>query len=157
MQNEKTGENNSLQVSLEKDSCLEIIATDAGPPENPERNPQAHRGGSGHARGCRTIRVGAGFLSLRAPHPVHPSLPVKRIRAAVLMYRRTLGRAAIKEWKTNASTKYQYTIKLFACEQKNGKTVVTGRLTGDFPGNPVNLRFFFGLEGDKIASLEIIP
>jgi uncharacterized protein involved in tolerance to divalent cations len=67
------------------------------------------------------------------------------------------GRAAIKEWKTSASTKYQYTIKLFACEQKNGKTVVTGRLTGNFPGSPTNLRFFFGVEGDKIASLEIIP
>jgi hypothetical protein len=43
-----------------------------------------------------------------------------------------------------------------ACEQKDGK-VVTCRLTGNFPGSPVNLRFFFGLEGDKIASLEVIP
>src|ERR1700682_5951465 len=67
------------------------------------------------------------------------------------------GRAAIKQWKTTSSTKYEYTIKPFACEQKNGTTVVTGRLTGNFPGSPVNLRFFFGLEGDKIASLEIIP
>jgi hypothetical protein len=40
---------------------------------------------------------------------------------------------------------------------KDGKLVVTSRLTGNFPGSPVNLRFFFGLEGDKIASMEIIP
>jgi hypothetical protein len=33
----------------------------------------------------------------------------------------------------------------------------TSRLTGNFPGSPLNLRFFFGLDGDKIASLEIIP
>ena len=36
-------------------------------------------------------------------------------------------------------------------------TVITSRLTGDFPGSPVDLRFFFRLERGKIASLEIIP
>jgi hypothetical protein len=67
------------------------------------------------------------------------------------------GRAAIKQWKADTSAKYQYTSEPFACEQKDGKFVVTSRLTGNFPGSPVNLRFFFGLDGDKIASLEIIP
>ena len=67
------------------------------------------------------------------------------------------GRAAIKEWKTDASAKYQYTCEPSACEQRGGKAVVTCRLTGNFPGSPVDLRFFFGLEGDKVASLEIIP
>ena len=67
------------------------------------------------------------------------------------------GRAAIKKWKADASTKYQYTCEPFACEEKDGRTVVTSRLTGNFPGSPVNLRFFFELEGDRIASLEIIP
>ncbi|MCI0457800.1 MAG: nuclear transport factor 2 family protein [Gemmataceae bacterium] len=67
------------------------------------------------------------------------------------------GRAAIKRWKQDASAKYRYTSEPFACEQQDGKVVVTCRLTGNFPGSPVNLRFFFGLEGDKIASLEVIP
>ena len=67
------------------------------------------------------------------------------------------GRAAIKKWKADASAKYQYTCEPFACEQKDGKVVVTSRLTGNFPGSPVNLRFFFELEGDKISFLEIIP
>jgi hypothetical protein len=67
------------------------------------------------------------------------------------------GRAAIKKWKAEASAKYQYTCEPFACEEKDGKFVVTSRLTGNFPGSPVNLLFFFELEGDKIASLEIIP
>ena len=67
------------------------------------------------------------------------------------------GRPAIKQWKADASAKYQYTCEPFACEQKDGKVVVTSRLTGNFPGSPVNLRFFFELEGDKISSLEIIP
>ena len=67
------------------------------------------------------------------------------------------GRAAIKKWKADASTKYQSTSEPLACERKDAMTVVTSRLTGNFPGSPVNLRFFFELEGDKIALLEIIP
>jgi hypothetical protein len=67
------------------------------------------------------------------------------------------GRAAIKEWKTDASAKYEYTSEPFACEEKDGKTVVTSHLVGNFPGSAVDLRYFFKLEGDKIASLEIIP
>jgi hypothetical protein len=67
------------------------------------------------------------------------------------------GRAAIKRWKTEASAKYHYTCEPSACEQRGGKAVVTCRLTGNFPGSPVDLRFFFELEGDKIASLDIKP
>ena len=67
------------------------------------------------------------------------------------------GRVAIEKWKTDASAKYQYTCEPLACEGKDGKTVVTSHLVGNFPGSPVDLRFFFQLEGDKIASLEIIP
>ena len=67
------------------------------------------------------------------------------------------GRAAIKEWKADVSTKYKYTCEPFACEEKDGKTVVTCHLAGNFPGSPVDLRFFFTLAGDKVASLEIIP
>jgi len=67
------------------------------------------------------------------------------------------GRAAIKEWKTRASEKYQYTSELLALEQEDQKAVVTSRLTGNFPGSPVDLRFFFELDGEKIKSLEVIP
>lgn len=68
-----------------------------------------------------------------------------------------IGRRAIKQWKADASAKYRYVSEPRACEQQEGKTVVTSRLTGNFPGSPVDLRYFFELEGDKIASLEIIP
>ena len=67
------------------------------------------------------------------------------------------GRAAIKEWKADVSARYQYTSEPLACEQKNGTIVVTSGLTGNFPGSPMNLRCCFGLEGAKIASLEIVP
>mgnify|MGYP001317705962 CR=1 FL=1 len=66
------------------------------------------------------------------------------------------SRAAIKKWKADASVKYQYKCEPFACERTDGRTVVTCRLIGNFPGSPVDLRFFFEFEGDKIASLEVI-
>jgi hypothetical protein len=67
------------------------------------------------------------------------------------------GLAAIKEWKTGSSKKYTYTSKPFASEEMDGKTIVTSRVSGDFPGNPLDLRYLFDLEGNKIASLEIVP
>ncbi len=67
------------------------------------------------------------------------------------------GPAAIKAWKTEASAKYSYSSEPFAVEQKNGEHIVTCRLTGSFPGSPVDLRFVFRLERMKIAFLEIAP
>ena len=67
------------------------------------------------------------------------------------------GRAAIKKWKEDASAKYIYTSEPLACDQKDGKVVVTCRLTGNFPGSPVDLRFSFELMDEKIASLEVAP
>ncbi len=63
----------------------------------------------------------------------------------------------IKRWKAETATKYIYTIDTTAVGQSGGKTVVTGHLVGNFPGSPIDLRYFFELEGDKIALLEIIP
>src|SRR5690349_1830242 len=57
------------------------------------------------------------------------------------------GRAAIEAWKTAASAKYQYTSKPFSCEEKDEKIVVASHLVGNFPGSPVDLRYFFKLEG----------
>ena len=67
------------------------------------------------------------------------------------------GLNAIKQWRAEVSTKYIYTSEPFASEQKDGVTIVTSRLTGNFPGSPVNLQFFFRLDRGKIAALEIIP
>lgn len=65
------------------------------------------------------------------------------------------GPAAIQQWKADNSKKYTYTSEPMASGQKDGKTVVTSRVTGNFPGSPIDLRYAFGLEGDKIAFLEI--
>ena len=66
------------------------------------------------------------------------------------------GVAAIKQWKAETAAKYTYTYAPLSAEQKDGTTVVTCHLEGDFPGGRADLRFFFRLERGKIANLEII-
>ena len=65
------------------------------------------------------------------------------------------GLTAIKQWKAETKQQYQHTVEPLASVQEGGKTVVTNRVAGNFPGSPVNLEFVFGLERNKIASLEI--
>lgn len=65
------------------------------------------------------------------------------------------GLAAIKQWRAETKSKYQHTIEPLAVAQKDGKTIVTNRLIGNFPGSPIELEFVFTLYGDKIVSLEI--
>lgn len=65
------------------------------------------------------------------------------------------GLDAIKAWKAAVSAAYTYACKPFALEQKDSSFVVTSRLTGTFPGSPVDLRYRFRLDRGLIASLEI--
>jgi hypothetical protein len=65
------------------------------------------------------------------------------------------GRDAIRDWKVESSNKYTYAAEPFAIEEAGDKIVVTANLVGDFPGSPLDLRYFFVLKSEKIASLEI--
>ena len=65
------------------------------------------------------------------------------------------GLADIKRWKAETKKKYQHTIEPLASVQKDGRIIVTNRLTGNFPGSPIDLEFVFTLDGNKIASLDI--
>jgi hypothetical protein len=66
------------------------------------------------------------------------------------------GLAAIKQWEAETRKKYQHTIEPLASAERDGKIIVTNRLTGNFPGSPIELDFVFTLAGDKIAALEIL-
>ncbi len=65
------------------------------------------------------------------------------------------GRAAIARWKAAASEQYHYTSEPLTQEISGDETSVTARVTGDFPGSPVTVRFHFTLAGDAIARLAI--
>jgi hypothetical protein len=51
------------------------------------------------------------------------------------------GIGAILQWKAGSSAKFTYTHEPFAVAFQDSETVVTSRLTGNFPGSPVDLRY----------------
>lgn len=56
------------------------------------------------------------------------------------------GTAAIEAWKISTSAQFSYTTEPVMLEKKDSICVVTGRVTGNFPGSPVVLRYNFALE-----------
>jgi uncharacterized protein (TIGR02246 family) len=65
------------------------------------------------------------------------------------------GRDAIRLWKAAADAKYQYVLETVNVRTLGNLVTVSARLTGEFPGSPVELDHIFKLSNDKIASLEI--
>ena len=65
------------------------------------------------------------------------------------------GRAAIARWKAEATAKYHYTSEPLAVDASGPTVTVSARVTGDFPGSPVELQYRFTLERALIARLEI--
>ena len=65
------------------------------------------------------------------------------------------GRPAITRWRAEAAAKYHYTSAPLGVDVSGPEVTVTARVTGDFPGSPVTLRYRFTLEGAAIARLEI--
>lgn len=71
--------------------------------------------------------------------------------------RNHVGRVAIEAWKTEVSTKYHAVSEPMAVVEEGGRVIVTSRVSGDFPGSPIDLRHAFVLEAGAIARLEIVP
>lgn len=65
------------------------------------------------------------------------------------------GITAIKAWRIEASERYHHSVEPLAVFQRDGKLVVTGRVSGNFPGSPTTLSHIFEVAGGKIVSLEI--
>ena len=65
------------------------------------------------------------------------------------------GRAAIQQWRQESARKYNYTSQPLAVEKSGQKWLVTSRVSGDFPGSPVELQYAFQLTGDQIVQLDI--
>jgi ketosteroid isomerase-like protein len=65
------------------------------------------------------------------------------------------GREAIRAWAADTQRKYRFRADLKTVEKAADRAVVTARLSGNFPGSPVDLRYRFRLVGAAIAALEI--
>jgi hypothetical protein len=65
------------------------------------------------------------------------------------------GREAIRRWKQDADQKYRYVLLPLAASTAGNEVTVRARLTGDFPGSPVEVDHIFRLSNNWIASLVI--
>jgi hypothetical protein len=65
------------------------------------------------------------------------------------------GRAVIQRWKEQADAKYCYVLQPIGVRTEGDTTTVLARLTGDFPGSPVDLNHTFTISRNEIALLEI--
>ena len=65
------------------------------------------------------------------------------------------GRDAIRAWKKAAQAKYQYETEVLDASSSGDTTTVHARLSGNFPGSPVEVELTFRIANDKIASLVI--
>jgi len=65
------------------------------------------------------------------------------------------GLAAIKAWRMDAARKYQHTVVPLAVTTRDGKVVISGKVSGNFPGSLITLDHAFELAGDRISSLVI--
>ena len=65
------------------------------------------------------------------------------------------GVETITAFLAAASVKYNATTVPFDIKDDDGCHIVRAKVTGNFPGSPVNLSYRFGLDGGLIDSLEI--
>ena len=65
------------------------------------------------------------------------------------------GIAAIRQWAVEVSKKYRPTVETLDVAQTEGRTILRARISGDFPGSPIELRYVFTLTGGRIERLEI--
>jgi ketosteroid isomerase-like protein len=67
------------------------------------------------------------------------------------------GVAAVRDWMNAAIAKYRHTLEVVSSAKTDGGAMVMCRVSGNFPGSPVELRHAFVLSGDKITRLVIVP
>lgn len=67
------------------------------------------------------------------------------------------GLEGVRAWRAKSEQAYTFTIEPLRFTERDGLTVLTAKVEGDFPDGPVNLDFDFALRNGRIAELEIHP
>jgi len=65
------------------------------------------------------------------------------------------GRAAIRAWNAGTKAKYRYELELLDASVNGDNVLLFVRLSGEFPGSPIELDYAFTIADDKIESLAI--
>jgi len=67
------------------------------------------------------------------------------------------GRAAIAAWNHASKAKYNFKTEVLQARSLGEVVAVTTKVSGNFPGSPVELQFRFTLSAGLIQRLEITP
>jgi ketosteroid isomerase-like protein len=68
------------------------------------------------------------------------------------------GTTEIRAWQTGAASKYTYRTHITGTEVLGpDRYLVSGRLTGNFPGGAADLKWDFTIAGQRITRLVIAP
>jgi hypothetical protein len=67
------------------------------------------------------------------------------------------GVGAVRDWMRAAIAKYRHTLEVLSSVESGDGVTVRCRLSGNFPGSPIELRHVFVVAGGKITRLEIVP
>ena len=68
------------------------------------------------------------------------------------------GRMEIHAWQAGPASRYTYATEVLGSEPIGAdRYIVTGRLTGDFPGGTADLKWDFTIAGHHITKLVISP
>lgn len=67
------------------------------------------------------------------------------------------GLTAIKAWKRHADESYQFVLEPLKASTKGDVVTVRAKVTGNFPGSPIELNFNFTIANDKITALNVNP
>jgi SnoaL-like domain len=106
-----------------------------------------------------SIKLPAPLDSYFASENAHDTSAIERCfatDATVQDEGRTIkGIAEIKAWRLETDEKYHHSVEPLAVSTRDGKVVVTARVSGNFPGSPITLDHIFEIGGAKIVSLEI--
>jgi hypothetical protein len=65
------------------------------------------------------------------------------------------GQEAIRAWIAETTQKYHPQVEIIGIQEAGGALVATGRVSGAFPGSPVQLEYSFKVNGGKISHLVI--
>lgn len=65
------------------------------------------------------------------------------------------GHAALRAWLATTTSKYRVTATPSGLETRDGASIVTALVAGNFPGSPASLRYAFSLRDGLIAGLGI--
>ena len=107
-------------------------------------------------------------MSLKLPGPVAAYLAAEKAKNADMLAlcfaddalvhdegRDYRGRDAIRAWKRAADANYKYVLEPLDASVGEKTVKLRARLTGNFPGSPVELHHTFTLANGKITSLDI--